>query len=65
MDGVVNEVTNTVHKHETGKSRLQTECGVTYHLSADDLHVVRVVQSELDGKCASKCGRCFDDAGGY
>jgi hypothetical protein len=65
MDGVLNEVTNTVHKHETGKSRFQTECGVTYHLSEDDLRLLGTVQSELDEKCTSKCGRCFDDAGGY
>ncbi|WP_335999102.1 hypothetical protein [Halorientalis halophila] len=65
MDGVLNEVTNTVHKHETGKSKFDTECGVTYHLSADDLRVLGTIESELDGTNASRCGRCFDDGGGY
>ncbi|SDE76657.1 hypothetical protein [Halorientalis regularis] len=65
MGGVLNEVTNTVHKQETGKSKFQTECGVTYNLSEEDLRVFRAVESELDGANVSKCGRCFDDAGGY
>jgi len=65
MDGVLNEVTNTVHKREVGKSRFDTECGVTYHLSEDDLRLLGTVEPDLDERSASKCGRCFDDAGGY
>jgi hypothetical protein len=65
MGRVLNEVTNTVHRHETGKSRFQTECGVTYNLSEDDLRRLETFQSEFGGNCTSKCGRCFDDAGGY
>jgi len=62
---VLNEVTNTVHKHETGKSAFQSEYGVTYNLSEDDLPVLGTIESELGPASVSKCGRCFDDAGGH
>lgn len=65
MDVVLNEVTNTIHKQETGKSARQTVCGATNHLPQDNLKRVTVVESELDTLNATKCGRCFDDAGGY
>ena len=35
MYGILNEVTNTVHKQEIGKSALETPCGVTNHLPED------------------------------
>jgi hypothetical protein len=65
MDGVLNEVTNTIHKHETGAPDHRTVCGATYHVAHDDLRVVAGVESALDGTNASKCGRCFDDGGSY
>ena len=65
MNGVLNEVTNTVHKRETGGSTFQTVCGATYHVSHDELRIIAVVESELDTTNATRCGRCFDDAGGY
>lgn len=64
MDGVLNETTRTVHRTRPGGSDLQTECGATYHLAPDQLRVTSVERAtaEVD---AGKCGRCFDDAGGY
>ncbi|MFB6087813.1 MAG: hypothetical protein ABEJ85_04770, partial [Haloarculaceae archaeon] len=62
-DGVLNEVTNTVHKREPGGSEYETACGVTNHVTHDDLRGVRVERAT--GTDASKCGRCFRGAGGY
>jgi hypothetical protein len=62
MDGILNEYTETVHKHETGRPVLHTECGVTHNLSADQLEVVSVEQAATE---YSKCGRCFEDGGSY
>lgn len=64
MDGVLNEATNTIHKHQRGKSDLQTACGATYHISHDNLRMTSIPSG--NGKTiVSKCGRCFDGAGGY
>lgn len=65
MNGVLNEVTNTVHERETGGPTFQTVCGATYHVSHDDLRIVAAAGPELDTTNASRCDRCFDDAGGY
>lgn len=65
MNGVLNETTNTIHKRETGSADFQTECGATYHVSHDHLRIVAAIESTTDATSATKCGRCFDDAGGY
>jgi len=64
MDGVLNEYTGTVHKHETGAPVLHTVCGATYNLDSDHLREVAVEQALTDYG-ASKCGRCFEDGGSY
>lgn len=64
MTVVVNQCTNTVHKHDPGDRDLHTACGITYHLDHDRLRTVPFEQATTDGD-ASKCGRCFDDGGGY
>lgn len=64
MNGVLNEVTNTVHKHEMGHSDFQTVCGATFHVSHDNLRMA-AIERTVTATNASKCGRCFDDAGGY
>lgn len=64
MEGVLNEDTKTVHKHETGASILHTVCGVTYNLSSDQLRAISVTRATVDHD-ADKCGRCFGDGGGY
>lgn len=64
MDGVLNETTNTVHKHDRRNAAPRPFCGATDHVTHDNLRLVRV-DSTVDATAASKCGRCFDDAGGY
>lgn len=64
MDGVLNESTRTVHKHQLGDADFQSECGATADLSHDKLRVVPVELASSDTDVI-KCGRCFDDAGGY
>lgn len=64
MDGILNEVTNTVHKQEIGKSALETPCGVTNNLPEDQLRQTTIDQL-VSTTTTEKCGRCFEDAGGY
>lgn len=64
MDAVLNEVTNTVHKHAMGRSDLQSACGATANLDHDDLRIT-TIEPEISPSDATKCGRCFDDGGGY
>lgn len=64
MDVILNEPTKTVHKHEPGALDPHTECGVTYHVAPDQLRMLPLEQAATDYN-ASKCGRCFDDGGGY
>jgi hypothetical protein len=64
MDVVQNEITKTIHKREKEGSHNQTACGVTRNTTADKFQVISVdlATTEYD---SNKCGRCFDDAGGY
>lgn len=62
MDRILNEVTNTVHKQKTGTAALETPCGITYHVPEDQLHQTTTHQLP---RTTTKCGRCFDDGGGY
>jgi len=64
MEGVLNVTTGTVHKHERGASRLHTRCGASYTLRSVQLREVRV-ERVADDRSVSKCGSCFEDAGGY
>jgi len=60
----LNERTKTVHKHEAGAPSLHTICGATYHLAGERLREVPVERAIADHD-ADKCGRCFEDGGGY
>lgn len=64
MTVVVNLCTNTVHRHDPDVHERHTACGITYHLDHDRLRTVPFEEATSDGD-ASKCGRCFDDGGGY
>lgn len=64
MDGVLNETTNTVHKRETGATEVATVCGATYHVASENLHSTQV-ESAVETTTTKKCGRCFEDGGGY
>lgn len=61
---ILNECTMTVHKHESGSSDLHTVCGVTHHVSHDQLREVPVERAASDDS-ATKCGRCFEEGGSY
>ena len=63
MDGILNESANTVHKQEVGKQTLESPCGATNNLSRDQLCQAAI--NQLVSTTTTKCGRCFDDGGGY
>jgi hypothetical protein len=64
MNGILNETTNTVHRHDPGTSRFETECGLTHHVAPDHLRRMPIEQA-ISKDSTSKCGRCFPEAGGY
>jgi hypothetical protein len=66
MRGVLNESTNVVHRPEDGDGRpgVRTTCGATNHVTDTRLQRVDVARAVSD-EDASRCGRCFADAGGY
>lgn len=64
MRGVLNEESNVIHKHEPGEADFQTECGVVATISHEHLSMTSI-ESAYESTDANKCGRCFDDGGGY
>lgn len=64
MDGILNEHTQTVHRHEAGASDLDTACGASRNLEPGQLRAVPVRQATAAFD-ADRCGRCFEDGGGY
>jgi hypothetical protein len=64
LNGVLNETTNTVHKHKPGASEFETKCGLTHHVAPERLRRMPIEQT-IATESTSKCGRCFSDAGGY
>lgn len=65
MDAVLNLGTRTIHKQEDREPDIETICGVTRNLPQDRFEPVTAIETELETTDASKCGRCFDDGGGY
>lgn len=63
-NAVLNRTTMKVHKHEKGTETVETRCGATYHLDPEQLLVTSVERATTEFD-ASKCGRCFEDGGGY
>jgi hypothetical protein len=59
MDGILNEVTNTVHKQEPGTPGMETVCGATFHIAADHL---RATDTDSLPASARKCSQCFHDS---
>jgi len=64
MNALLNESTRTLHRRERDTAGLSASCGATTHLDADQLRATTVSEATSDGSVA-KCGRCFDDGGGY
>lgn len=63
-DGILNEITRTVHKRGVDGTGFRTECGATRRLAPDDLRRVPIERAVTDAD-VDKCGRCFRGAGGY
>ncbi|WP_224270361.1 hypothetical protein [Haloprofundus salinisoli] len=63
MRGVLNEQTKTVHKPNDHAYRLAA-CGALFHVSEKSTVVVDLTDAVDEGG-ASRCGRCFEDGGGY
>jgi hypothetical protein len=61
MSYVINDVTDKVHKQGDGRSELSTACGVTYQMDAERLKMTASEKLPT----GEKCGRCFEDGGGY
>lgn len=64
MEGVLNEATDTVHRADPEGDALETACGLARDVDAEWLRTVRVERA-VDADEARKCGRCFEEAGGY
>jgi hypothetical protein len=64
MDVVVNEHTGTVHRQKPGSAFPHAVCGATYHLDRDRLRRTSPERAARDDRI-TKCGRCFDEGGGY
>jgi hypothetical protein len=62
--GILNETTMTLHKRETGTADPQTPCGHTYHVAHERLRIVEI-ETVTEDREVTRCGQCFDDAGGY
>lgn len=64
MEVVLNEHTGTVHKPRVDEPEYHTVCGITRNLTHDEVQVLPFERAASDHD-ASKCGRCFEDGGGY
>lgn len=64
MDALLNERTDTAHRLERGEPDPRTACGASRTLDADQLRTIPLERAATDDGI-SKCGRCFEDGGGY
>lgn len=64
MTGVVNGNTMTVHRRNLANAGAETVCGLTSHVDPDQLRTTALDEAAAD-VAVSKCGRCFDETGGY
>lgn len=60
---VLNDFTNTAHRPSHEDSSHPAACGALRHVSSDHIRVL-ADENESDGE-VDRCGRCFDDSGGY
>lgn len=63
MKRIVNEYTETIHRPPAEPRRNRTSCGALRHVP--EQHVVIVDENDDSLAGASRCGRCFENAGGY
>ncbi|WP_135827842.1 hypothetical protein [Halorussus halobius] len=64
MTRLLNEHTGTVHKSRQESPGDEAVCGALRHVSGR--HVASVPNDEpRTNDAVDRCGRCFEDAGGY
>lgn len=63
MTRLLNERTGTVHKPRQGTGD-GTACGALRHVPRHNITPVGDAEHRADGE-TERCGRCFEDAGGY
>lgn len=64
MKRLLNEHTGTVHKPRPGTASDTTACGALRHVPDRSIRSIGTDETEL-GDDIDRCGRCFEDAGGY
>ena len=64
MKRLLNERTGTIHKAQPGMSSETTVCGALRHVPHHNITTVEIDETQL-GDGIDRCGRCFQDAGGY
>lgn len=64
MKRLLNEQTGTVHKPGSGTASEATACGALRHVPHQQITTVGTDETQL-GDEIDRCGRCFEDAGGY
>jgi hypothetical protein len=64
MDVVLNQATGTVHLPEQGSGLYESACGATFQVPEERLQVTSL-SSVREQAAVTKCGRCFEDGGGY
>ncbi|GAB3665587.1 hypothetical protein [Halopiger thermotolerans] len=63
---VLNESTKTAHKPARSTRNQPADCGALRHVSTDRIRIISeeeiepAVEAELE-----RCGRCFEESGGY
>lgn len=62
--GVLNELTDTIHERKEEATHLQATCGALRHVRPEQLHSVLIEDAVIQDD-VTRCGRCFDDGGGY
>lgn len=63
MKRIVNAYTGTVHKPAVESRSQRTTCGALRHVPPTHVREVDLADDPLTD--ASRCGRCFEDEGGY
>ncbi|WP_435178964.1 hypothetical protein [Halorussus sp. AFM4] len=64
MKRILNEHTGTLHRLRPGSTGGATACGALRHVPRRYVTTVGSDEVRL-GEDVDRCGRCFDDAGGY
>jgi hypothetical protein len=64
MKRLLNEHTGTIHRQRTGTASTTTACGALRHVSHRNITPLEIDELEFDDELA-RCGRCFEDTGGY